>query len=658
VGELRVRLLGGLEVDGLVPAALGSRKARTLFAALACGRGVPRTIDALADAVWGDEPPARVADQVGVLASRLRGVIGTERIERSDAGLRLHVDWLDVAELDVQAARAAERLGAGDALGARLAAGMGLDLVRGPLLPEHDGGWVDGPRASTARTVAHLRVVAAEAALTAGDAFGAAAAAAAALDHDGYDEEALRILMRAHAAAGRPASGLAAYAEVRARLAEDLGISPTAETEALHDELVLADAAPRDAVSAAAPLPRDRADPLVQRARGELAATDFDAAWADALRAVERGGGAGAEEVAGWVAYYRRDFTEALRHARAGAASAREEERRASCLSLVGRVLHSSGDLAGAEAALVEAVACPVGGVRGAAEVWLGVLRTHQGRPAEALVLVEDGAVDEASLRHPFVLPQSLLARTYALGQLGRVADALDVLEDWAATLDDLGPAGDRYRPACHNFRAWILGAIGRSPEARRHSEAALGEGPDWDEPRNQAALDLAAAALQAGDLGEARGWLDRLRLGAGVDTTMGWHQEHRRDLLLARMAMAEGDPARARDLAEAVAADGRRRGAPRHAWQADVVALLAAALAGEPLDRDRAEGALHGLDAVAVLEAWRATAELAVATGDPELAAAVDARVEHLVAAAGRCAPEVRAHVAAGAVGAPGPGR
>jgi hypothetical protein len=448
--------------------------------------------------------------------------------------------------------------------------------------------------------------------------------------------------MRAHVAAGRPASALGAYAAVRARLAEELGVSPAAETEALHQEVLLAPEAPPPGERRTAA--GDRADPLVQRARTELAATDFEGAWRDALRAVERSGGAGASEVAGWVAYYRRDFAAALHHARAGAAAAREEERRASCQSLVGRVLHSSGDLDGAEAALSEAVRCAVGGVRGAAEVWLAVLRNHLGRPAEALALVEQGALDEASLRHPFVLPQALLARTYGLGQLGRVADALAVLEEWRETLDDLGPAGERYRPACHNFAAWILLATGRRHEARRHSEAALVEGRSGDEPRNQALLDLAGAALEDGEVDGARDHLARLAAVDGVDSTMGWHQAHRRDLLLARVALADRDLDRATALAEGVAADARARRVPRHAWQADVVALLAAAAQGRPIDEDRLAAALAGLDEIGVLEAWRASAELGAALGRPALVASAVARAERVAAASGERADEVRA--------------
>jgi hypothetical protein len=97
---------------------------------------------------------------------------------------------------------------------------------------------------------------AAAAASSAGDHGAAAASAEAALAHDPYDEVALRALMRAHAAAGRPASALAAYARVRARIGEDLGVDPTAETEAVHDEIVLGAADPDARPAPAGPATR------------------------------------------------------------------------------------------------------------------------------------------------------------------------------------------------------------------------------------------------------------------------------------------------------------------------------------------------------------------------------------------------------------------
>ena len=67
---LRVRVLGGLVVEGLSDRDLGSRKARVLLKVLLMARGAPVSTARLAEALWGDEQPAVPADQVGVLVSR------------------------------------------------------------------------------------------------------------------------------------------------------------------------------------------------------------------------------------------------------------------------------------------------------------------------------------------------------------------------------------------------------------------------------------------------------------------------------------------------------------------------------------------------------------------------------------------------------------
>lgn len=239
---MRVRVLGGFSVDGFADRELGSRKARTLLKALAVARGAPVPVDRLVDVLWGDDPPARPADQVGVLVSRLRGVLGADRLMRTDSGYALRADWLDVDELAARVREAADALGADRVGAARAAAQAAKALARGQILPEEDGHWVDVERAAADALASSARRIAAEAAARAGDHLGAVAAAEDALAHDPYDEAALRVLMRAHVAAGRPASALAAYVRVRERLVDDLGVSPTPETEAVHDAIVLGDA--------------------------------------------------------------------------------------------------------------------------------------------------------------------------------------------------------------------------------------------------------------------------------------------------------------------------------------------------------------------------------------------------------------------------------
>jgi len=238
--DVRVRLLGGFEVDGVAERALGSRKARTLLKLLALRNGTPVSGDVIAEVLWPDHPPARPAEQIGVLVSRLRGVVGTDRIRRTDAGYALDVEWTDLAEVEALTSAAVTALAEGRVTAARAASRSAVELVRGRLLGDEDGEWIETARASASPLLTRAHRVALDAAAAAGDSDDVVALAERVLTVDPYDEVVLRALMKAHLAARRPASALSAYARLRARLAEDLGVPPTAETEALHDEALLA----------------------------------------------------------------------------------------------------------------------------------------------------------------------------------------------------------------------------------------------------------------------------------------------------------------------------------------------------------------------------------------------------------------------------------
>jgi DNA-binding SARP family transcriptional activator/tetratricopeptide (TPR) repeat protein len=234
-GGVRARLLGPFEIEGVDLGGLRSRKARTLLKVLAVAEGRPVSVDRLVDCLWGDAPPAKAEREVAVNASRARAAVGTEVVERTDAGYRLRLGWCDLAalaELEVEAQR---RVDADDFVAARAGAEAGLALVRGPFLcDEPDPWWADAEQAAVERRIASLRRIAARAALALGALGAASSEAEQLLVTDPLDEEALRILMTAQAAVGRTGSALHAYAEVRKRLAEELGVDASPETEALH----------------------------------------------------------------------------------------------------------------------------------------------------------------------------------------------------------------------------------------------------------------------------------------------------------------------------------------------------------------------------------------------------------------------------------------
>lgn len=291
---LRVRLLGGLEIEGVEQRDLGSRKQRTFLKALALARGAAVSPDALAGVVWGEALPSRPADQLAVLASRSRAVLGAELIVRNDAGYALRADWLDVAAAEELAEESARRLAAGRHSAARAAAMAGLALHRGALLPDEDE-WCEAERAAAARCATRLRLLAAEAALAAGDGAAAAELSRNAVDADPYDEAALRLYLTACAASGRPAVALAAYDAARRRLDEDLGVRPAAATEqvylAILDERVpmaqapLAAALPGragalNALDAALASVRERSALVVVDGEAGIGKTRLLAAWA------------------------------------------------------------------------------------------------------------------------------------------------------------------------------------------------------------------------------------------------------------------------------------------------------------------------------------------------------------------------------------------
>jgi DNA-binding SARP family transcriptional activator/tetratricopeptide (TPR) repeat protein len=315
---LAVRVLGDLDVDGVDLASLGSRKGRTLLWLLALGRGSAVPVDVLVDAIWPEGAPAKPADQLAVLVSRLRAVLGRERIVRGDSGYRLVYDWLDVDELDAVTAETAARLADGNHPGASVAGRVVASLLRDARRqPESTSDWVTTQVAALDRDVARSRRTAAAALLAGGAWLDAADLAADALAADAFDEQALRVLMRANVAGGRSAVALAAYAVARRMIVEELGTDPSPDTEALHEAILRGELSSADATGSTVPSAHRRR--LVGR-RDELAALDAAADGAGSgVRVVVVQGEAGIGKtslVADWTS--RRAATHAVLVGRCG----------------------------------------------------------------------------------------------------------------------------------------------------------------------------------------------------------------------------------------------------------------------------------------------------------------------------------------------------
>src|SRR6202162_3264905 len=239
VGELKVSVLGALDIQGVDKNALGSRKARTLIKVLAVARGQLVPVPRLVDRLWPAPPPARPSQQISVLVSRLRSVLGAERLPRSDAGYQLLADWIDLDVANHLATAAARRLAAQNYASARLAAEGALALMRGDLLAdEPDSPWADEERAAVTRLSLDVRRTAARAALAIGDFAAARDMSEAVVAADPYDEGALQVFMAALAHGGQPGTALATFARARMRLREALGVDPSPATDAVHKAIL------------------------------------------------------------------------------------------------------------------------------------------------------------------------------------------------------------------------------------------------------------------------------------------------------------------------------------------------------------------------------------------------------------------------------------
>ena len=237
---MQVAILGPLEVsdDGGAPVVISGARLRDLIVRLALAGGRPVSTSELGDAVWGDEPPADLANALQTLVSRARRALGgAQAVEQSAAGYRLAIEPDDVDAFRFQRLLA----------GGHIEKAMGL--WRGPALA--DAGEFAAPHAQRLERLQLDAMITRLASEVADDPAGGHVGPLEVLvAHHPLDEKVTGLLMRALAASGRQAEALAAYSTIRGRLADELGIDPGAELQAVHLEVLRGEAAARPAMPA------------------------------------------------------------------------------------------------------------------------------------------------------------------------------------------------------------------------------------------------------------------------------------------------------------------------------------------------------------------------------------------------------------------------
>lgn len=224
-------------MDGELP----GRQGRLAFAFLALNRHRIVTRSALVEALWPEEPPPVVDNAVSALVSKLRKVLGADRIEgRGDVRLVLPEAWVDVeaaSEAIHRAEGAVARSAWTDAWGPSRVA---LHIARRELLPGDDAPWITEQRRALEEIELRALECIAESSLELGP---SELDSAVRSGHDlirraPHRESGYRLLMRALVAEGNAAEALEVYDELRVRLRDDLGAMPSPVTQELHRSLL------------------------------------------------------------------------------------------------------------------------------------------------------------------------------------------------------------------------------------------------------------------------------------------------------------------------------------------------------------------------------------------------------------------------------------
>ncbi|MDT4914391.1 MAG: hypothetical protein QOC66_3519 [Pseudonocardiales bacterium] len=236
---MQIAVLGPLEVrdDAGVPVGVAGTRLRTLLTRLALDPGRPVAFGILVDAVWGDRPPVEETNALQTLVSRLRRALGdTGAIVQSQAGYRLVVDpsQVDAHRFERLAADGAAALRAGEHREAGRLLGEALDLWRGPALADTPGEALAVPaaRLSDLRLAAVLDRIDAD--LQLADPTVLVPELEALVAEHPLHERLTGQLMRALGASGRQADALRVYDRLRTRLADELGVDPSADLQGIH----------------------------------------------------------------------------------------------------------------------------------------------------------------------------------------------------------------------------------------------------------------------------------------------------------------------------------------------------------------------------------------------------------------------------------------
>ena len=236
---VRFRILGPLEAfgDGGEPVALGRGKESALLAILLLHANEPLSTDRLIEELWRDATPGTASKTVQVYVSRLRKRLPDNRLVTTPAGYLLRVEQgeSDSDLFEQLAGQGRDELRGGDASAAEGLFSRALALWRGPALAEfrfESFAQIEIRRLDEFRAV--VRCDSVDARLALGETERLVPELEELVAESPLQERPRGQLMLALYRAGRQAEALEVYRQTRTLLADELGIEPGPNLQALE----------------------------------------------------------------------------------------------------------------------------------------------------------------------------------------------------------------------------------------------------------------------------------------------------------------------------------------------------------------------------------------------------------------------------------------
>jgi DNA-binding SARP family transcriptional activator len=247
---VRIYLTGEVQVERgerlLRESQLGGPQGRFVLAYLVSERKRAVTQAELAEALWPEAVPPSWTLALSAIVSRLRARLASLGLVRS------HIignafgcyqfspptdTWVDV-ESALHGVDVAEgAIVAGNPQGAYGPSLLATTILRRPFLPGDDGPWAESRRSILAAALIRALDCRIDALAANGELKQALTHAQEVARLEPYRESGYRRLMRLHVQNGDRAEAIRVYLECKRLLDSELGVAPSAETEALYREL-------------------------------------------------------------------------------------------------------------------------------------------------------------------------------------------------------------------------------------------------------------------------------------------------------------------------------------------------------------------------------------------------------------------------------------